>query len=56
VATIFFAWTMHFLLAGSVIIDDSKTSGTIGVVVTFLSWFILIGSVVVLGAACGAVW
>jgi membrane protein len=86
VATVFFAWTMHFLLDGrvhwrlfirpalltailwvalgffsslyfsSVIIDDSKTYGTIGVVFTFLTWFILIGSVIVLGAACGAVW
>ena len=44
------------LYFSSVIIDDSKTYGTIGVVFTFLSWFILIGSVVVLGAACGAVW
>ena len=77
VATVFFAWTMHFLLDGrvpwrlfirpalvtailwvalgffsslyfsSVIIDDSKTYGTIGVVFTFLTWFILIGSVIV---------
>jgi uncharacterized BrkB/YihY/UPF0761 family membrane protein len=39
-----------------VLIDDSKTYGTIGVVFTFLSWFILIGVVIVLGAACGAVW
>ena len=86
VVTIFFGWTMHFLLAGrvtwrlvirpalftallsvalaffssayfsSVIIDDSRTYGTIGVVFTFLTWFILIGSVVVLGAAFEAVW
>jgi membrane protein len=86
VATVFFCWTMHFLLDGrvpwrlfvrpalltailwvalgffsslyfsSVIIDDSKTYGAIGVVFTFLTWFILIGSVVVLGAAAGAVW
>jgi membrane protein len=86
VVAIFFAWTMHFLLAGrvpwrrvigpalitallwlglaffssayfsSVLIDDSKTYGTIGVVFTLLTWFILIGSVIVLGAACGAVW
>jgi membrane protein len=85
-ASIFFVWTMHFLLAGRVpwrrllrpalvtallwmalaflsslyfsttLIDDSKTYGTIGVVFTFLSWFILIGSVIVLGAAAGAVW
>jgi membrane protein len=38
------------------IIDDSKTYGTIGVVFTFLSWFIMIGFVIVLGAAGGAVW
>jgi membrane protein len=86
IATIFFAWTMHFLLDGrvpwrrlvrpalvtallwlalacfsslyfsSVLIDDSKTYGTIGVVFTFLSWFILIGVVIVFGAALGAVW
>jgi membrane protein len=85
-ATVFFVWTMHFLLAGRVgwrrlvrpalvtallwmalaflsslyfsttLIDDSKTYGTIGVVFTFLTWFILIGSVIVLGAAVGAVW
>jgi membrane protein len=86
IATIFFFWTMHFLLDGRVpwrrlvrpalvtallwvalaffsslyfsttVIDDSKTYGTIGVVFTFLTWFILIGCVIVLGAACGAVW
>ena len=86
IATVFFFWTMHYLLDGRVpwrrlvrpalftallwvalaffsslffsttVIDDSKTYGTIGVVFTFLTWFILIGSVIVLGAACGAVW
>jgi len=86
VVTIFFAWTMHFLLAGrapwrhlirpalvtallwlalalfsaiyfpSVVISDSKLYGTIGVVFTLLTWFMLIGAVIVLGAACGAVW
>lgn len=86
VVALFFAWTMHFLLAGqvswrrvippalvtatlwlvlalfssayfsSVVIDDSKTYGTIGVVFTLLTWFILIGSVIVLGAALGAAW
>jgi membrane protein len=85
-ATLFFWWTMHFLLAGrerwrdllrpagvtallwlglaffssryfsSVIISDSKQFGTIGVVFTLLTWFILIGFVFVLGAAWGAVW
>lgn len=82
----FFAWTIHFLLAGrvswrrvirpalvtavfwvalafvtsayfsSVVIDDSRTYGTIGVVFTFLTWFIMIGVVIVLGAVIGAVW
>ena len=86
VVAVFFAWTMHFLLAGrvpwrrvirpalvtavlwlglaffssayfsSVVIDDSRTYGTIGVVFTLLTWFILIGGVIVLGAALGAVW
>ena len=40
----------------SVLIEDSHTYGTIGVVFTLLTWFILIGGVVVLGAALGAVW
>jgi membrane protein len=40
----------------SVVIDDSRTYGTIGVVFTFLTWFILVGSVIVLGAALGTVW
>jgi membrane protein len=86
VVAAFFAWTMHFLLAGrvawrrviepalvtallwtglalfsslyfsSVIIDDSHLYGTIGVVFTLLTWFILIGGVIVFGATFGAVW
>jgi membrane protein len=40
----------------SVAVDDTRTYGTIGVVFTFLTWFILIGSVIVLGAAGGTVW
>jgi membrane protein len=40
----------------SVVIDDSRMYGPIGVVFTFLTWFILVGTVIVLGAACGAVW
>jgi membrane protein len=86
VVAAFFAWTMHFLLAGrvpwrlviepalvtallwtglalfsslyfsSVVIDDSRLYGTIGVVFTLLTWFILIGSVIMLGATFGAVW
>src|SRR5205085_6893184 len=38
------------------IVSDSKLYGTIGVVFTLLTWFILIATVVVLGAALGAVW
>jgi len=86
IATLFFWWTMHFLLAGraswrvllrpaivtallwiglaifssvyfsSVLVSDSHEYGTIGVVFTLLTWFILIGGVFVLGAAAGAVW
>ena len=36
------------------VVDDSKTYGTIGVVFTFLSWFMLIGLVIVLGAVTGS--
>ena len=86
VATLFFWWTMHFLLAGrtpwrvlirpalvtaalwlvlaalspitvaSSIVEDSRLYGTIGVVFTLLTWFILVATVVVLGATFGAVW
>lgn len=86
IVIIFFAWTMHFLLAGrvpwrrvikpslvtaalwiglslfssvyfsGVVVDDSRTFGTIGVVFTFLTWFVLIGGVIVVGAAIGGVW
>jgi membrane protein len=44
------------LSLSSTIVDDSKLYGTIGVVFTFLTWFILVASVLVLGAAGGAVW
>jgi membrane protein len=84
--TIFFWWTMHFLLAGraswralfrpalvtavlwlclslfsslyfsSVVVSDSRQYGTIGVVFTLLSWFVLIGVVMVLGAVLGGMW
>ena len=40
----------------SSIVSDSKLYGTIGVVFTFLTWFILVASVLVIGAAVGAVW
>jgi membrane protein len=85
-ATLFFWWTMHFLLAGRIpwrvlirpalvtaalwlvlaalspitvassIVEDSRLYGTIGVVFTLLTWFILVATVVVLGATFGAVW
>jgi len=84
--TLFFWWTLHFLLAGRVVwrrlvrpaltsgvlwfgfglfssvyfspvlISDSHTYGTIGVVFSLLTWFFLIGGVVVVGAVLGAVW
>jgi uncharacterized BrkB/YihY/UPF0761 family membrane protein len=38
------------------VISDSREYGTIGVVFTLLSWLVLIGTVVVLGAAGGTVW
>jgi membrane protein len=84
--TLFFWWTLHFLLAGRVpwrvlvrpavatallwfalalfssvyfspiLISDSRTYGTIGVVFTLLTWFFLIGAVIVLGVVLGAWW
>jgi membrane protein len=86
VVTIFFAWTMHFLLNGrvpwrrvippavitalfwfglalfssvyfsSAIISEHRLYGTIGVIFVLLTWFIAMGAVLVLGAACGAEW
>jgi uncharacterized BrkB/YihY/UPF0761 family membrane protein len=38
------------------LISDSDQYGTIGVVFSLLTWFFLIGGVVVLGAVSGAVW
>jgi membrane protein len=84
--TLFFWWTLHFLLAGRVawarlvrsavtsgalwfgfgifssvyfspiVISDSHTYGTIGVVFSLLTWFFLIGGVIVVGAVLGAGW
>lgn len=39
-----------------ILISDSHTYGTIGVVFTLLTWFFLIGGVVVVGAVLGAAW
>lgn len=50
-----FAFFSSFYFS-TTLIDDSNTYGTIGVVFTLLTWFIVIGSVVVLGAAIGGVW
>ena len=55
----FFSAANFFFSAANfstVVIDDSRTYGTIGVVFTLLTWFILLGSVIVLGAGCGGVW
>lgn len=53
-------WLVFALLSSlyfsTTIVDDSKTYGTIGVVFTFLTWFIIIGYVIMLGAAIGAAW
>lgn len=38
------------------VISDSRLYGTIGVVFSFLIWFIAIGAVIMLGAAAGATW
>ncbi len=44
------------LYFSSVIIDDSRLYGTIGVVFTLLTWFMLIGAVIAIGTVIGAVW
>jgi membrane protein len=41
---------------GPMLVDDTLSFGTIGEVLVFLTWFVLIASVIVLGAALGAVW
>ena len=41
---------------GPMIVDDTQSFGTIGAVLVFLTWFVLIAGVIVLGAALGAVW
>jgi membrane protein len=38
------------------VVDDSKTYGTMGVTFTLITWFIAMGSVIMLGAVFGAVW
>jgi membrane protein len=38
------------------IVSDSKMYGTIGAIFGIMTWFIVIGAVIILGAAAGAVW
>jgi membrane protein len=40
----------------STLVSDSRLYGTIGVMFTFLTWFLAVGAVLVLGACGGAVW
>lgn len=84
--TLFFGWTMRFLLAGRVpwrlvvrpavvtglmwlclavfsalflspdVISNRKDFGSIGVVFSLLTWFVLVGTAIVLGAVGGMFW
>jgi uncharacterized BrkB/YihY/UPF0761 family membrane protein len=45
--------TLYF---SSTIISDSKTYGSIGAVLSLVTWFVAIGSVIILGAVAGTVW
>jgi membrane protein len=45
--------TLYF---SSSIVSDNKTYGAIGAVLSIVTWFIAIGSVIILGAVAGAVW
>lgn len=40
----------------STIVSDSKMYGVIGVVFTLVTWFIVMGAVLTLGAVVGAMW
>ncbi|HEY2181559.1 MAG TPA: hypothetical protein VGH09_07800, partial [Solirubrobacteraceae bacterium] len=40
----------------SAIISEHRLYGTLGVIFVLLTWFIGIGAVLVLGAACGTEW
>jgi hypothetical protein len=46
----------HARFASDSAVTDSREYGTIGVVFTQLTGFVLLGAVVVLGTACGVVW
>jgi membrane protein len=45
----------HFYFSSS-IISDSKTYGAIGAILGIVTWLIAVGSVIIIGAAAGAVW
>jgi membrane protein len=53
-------WTAFGLFSSvyfsPIVHEDSKLYGSIGVVFSFLTWFFLMGVVIVLGAALGATW
>jgi hypothetical protein len=52
-------WCLAFFSSvyfSPVLVSDSRTYGTIGVVFSLLTWFFLIGGVLVLGAVLGAAW
>ena len=40
----------------STLVSDSRLYGTVGALFTLLTWFVAVASVLVLGAAAGAVW
>lgn len=44
------------LYFSSALISEDRLYGTLGIVFILMTWFIAIGAVIVLGAACGAVW
>jgi membrane protein len=44
------------LYLSSALISEDRLYGTIGAIFILLTWFIAVGAIIVLGAACGAVW
>ena len=44
------------LYFSSAIRSEQRLFGEVGVIFILLIWFIAVGAVIVLGAACGAVW
>ena len=43
-------------MGSDTIISDSRTYGTIGAVISILTWFVAIAPVIILGAVGGVVW